>query len=240
MLVKLRVMLAEVKQPYQKDMRDLDAAEKFLLMAIQRNLKDDVFVHAKKVAHAKRRMASFEKVVQAVDHIRENAKFICDQAAADKTKPKMCPEEYAPSFRMIVAVADALRVPSFVKFKQDIIPSLYSKQALAALSDRSQLDDVVRQGLYDDPIDNADMAKVFAEFAQKYLDDYTPLEKMIGYSLASVMGGAPGSVPQGQQVAYGGKRTYKMNEAIFVPMSLPEFPKAQWATLAQQVYEATA
>ena len=244
MVVKLRVMLAEIRQPYQKDIRELEAAEKYLLAAIQRGSKDDLLVCAKKVAHSKARIASFERVLQAIDHIRENAKFICQQAAADKSKVKMCPQEYEASFQCICAVAEALRTASFSKFRSDTLVSLYSKQAVAALSDRSKLEEVVRAGLFEDPIDNAGMARVFADFCQKYLDDPTPLEQLIGYSLAPFLNpGAPAGpapIAPNQQVAYGGPKTYQPNPTLFVPVALADFPKETWGVLSEQVYAATA
>jgi hypothetical protein len=251
-----RVIEAELKQPLRKDQDDIPAHERLLRVALQRRApKKDIEPFGQKIVLAQRRVACFQKLVDAIVAIRNQAAMLCEAAVKNKTPPS----DVFAGFQALFCAADTLGSRSLRDFRIKVGYGLYGKTTVDRIAKRDELEEDVRKVIASEPISKDEIHAAFVAFCQKYPDLQPQLEATLGVSFAppeevlEVPTNFPG-VPPGQPAFPAPQQGFpppqqgfpptqpsppgQVIQSLLVPISFAPFPREQWAALAEQVYRA--
>ncbi|OHT11499.1 hypothetical protein TRFO_19038 [Tritrichomonas foetus] len=238
---KIRVMTAQVKQPLQKDLTNIESSFVLISRSIQRRSKEDIKKYAYTIVKSRRRVDGFERIKEALSAISNNAGDISAQAVKDKN----IPQQFLPDFTIICNVGDVLRITSFNDFVKTICISLYTKQNIQKIIGQDKLDETIKNAFFCDQVSDNELLAVYNEFSSKCPEGPGPLEAVLGFSLS----GAPAAnaqVPTYGQIspqnvpAANPQVNYQPIDTLFIPLEIPEFTRDRWAGLSQAIVEATA
>jgi hypothetical protein len=257
-LVLARVVEAELKQPLQKNQKDIPAFEGLLARALAtRKPRKDVEPFGARIVRAQHRVAFYTALFDAITQIKNSASILCDAAVRDKTPPP----DVAGAFQVLCCAAECLPHPSLAQFRREIACGLYHKVTIDRIAKRDQLDEEVRKGLLDEQPSEDEVLQVLTTFCEAHVDLQPQLESVLGITIQRVpeIPTGPPVIPSGQPVVPGAppatapvfqpgrpvappaqQAPYRKNDSLIVPLALPPFPRERWQALLQQVHEAAA
>jgi hypothetical protein len=249
-LISARIVEAELKQPLQKNQKEIPALQGLLARALTtRKPRKDVEQYGPKIVRAQRCVACYTVLVDAITQIRNSASILCDAAVRDKTPPP----EFCGAFQALCCAAECLNHQSLVQFRREIACGLYGKAAIDRIAKRDELDEEFRKGLVDEQPSADDVLQVLTTFCQAHPDLQPQLESVLGITtqgaleiptgppvIAPAPVTAPPGRPVGPPVQQAPRTSYVKNDSLVVPLPLPVFPRERWQALLQQVREAAA
>lgn len=177
---KIRVMNAQIKQPLEKDKKEILAAQRYLLIYAQKGNKDEVKNNAKKIIKAKRNVACYERLLECTEYIKDNCQTFTRSAAQN---PKVIPQEYFPYFNDICVAAHYLggKVASIGDFVKTILAVSYDKPNLQKLQSTDDVSNQIKSALITEAISDLELNQLYQElFVQMRPEDQQIFERTVG------------------------------------------------------------
>lgn len=214
MLIDLRVMDAEIRQPYNRFSKEVQNSFSLIASYVRRSDKDSLYRTAHKVAKSKRSLRAHDRILKAVRAVRDNAQEL-SRAALQK---QPIPQNLIPEIRILATVPDALKAQSFAKFRSTFLVQMYGKREVQNLCDVERIDPDVRFGLYDECVNDGELTAVFGEFVEAFPDLRAPLEAILGFAIGGAVYAAPGAPAS----------PFSTEHLTAPAPELPEVPRSSW------------
>ncbi|KAK8836649.1 hypothetical protein M9Y10_037585 [Tritrichomonas musculus] len=157
----IRVLRTGIKQPLNKNQSDADSAMRLMGADLYRKDKEHFMAHARIVIISRKRVAGFQRIMEALTAINDN----CIDIISKAKKEKNIPAQFAEDITIMCNIASILRIQSFEKFRKDILCTLYNKSAIQAITGNDKLPAIIKDAFLNDIVTEQEFSALYEEFA---------------------------------------------------------------------------